>query len=263
MNNDYITDLKKCIDDSEMVFVGIGNELQVKLSSLNEMDSFHDKFQLLEKNEEYEWLIPYLIKYYLNDKFHQEILNAYENLYELIKDKNYFIVSLSTDDLMKKIPFRDDRIVFPCGTYEKLQCEKNCSNELYDLDEENWEKVCGWIEDKVYLSELEQPKCPTCGGNFVFNQYGQPVYNEKGYIENWQRYTKWLQGTVNRKLCILELGVGMEFPSIIRWPMEKVCFYNQKSHFFTVHEMLYQIAGDIEDRGISIKQNALKFLQEI
>ena len=53
MNNDYITDLKKCIDDSEMVFVGIGNELQVKLSSLNEMDSFHDKFQLLEKNEEY------------------------------------------------------------------------------------------------------------------------------------------------------------------------------------------------------------------
>ena len=70
MNNDYITDLKKCIDDSEMVFVGIGNELQVKLSSLNEMDSFHDKFQLLEKNEEYEWLIPYLIKYYLNDKFH-------------------------------------------------------------------------------------------------------------------------------------------------------------------------------------------------
>lgn len=263
MDQNIKLDLLKNIEEADFVFVGIGSELQVKLSVLKEIENFQNKLDYLEKNDDYEWVIPFLIKYYLRQDYHKGIMKAYERLYDLIKDKNYFIVSLSTDDLLKKLPFREDRVVFPCGTYDKMQCENDCNNVLYDVDEKLWKQVCEWIEDKTDISILEQPKCLSCGENLVFNQYGQPVYNENGYIDNWQIYTKWLQGTVNRKLCILELGVGMEFPSIIRWPMEKVCFYNQKSHFYRVHEMLYQVAGDIEERGIAVKQNALEFLQEL
>ena len=64
-------------------------------------------------------------------------------------------------------------------------------------------------------------------------------YDESGYLDQWGHYRKWLQGTLNRRLFVLELGVGMRFPSVVRWPFEKVAFFNQKiasflSDFFSM-----------------------------
>ena len=87
-------------------------------------------------------------------------------------------------------------------------------------------------------------------------------YVEEGYLPQWEKYTKWLQGTVNKKICILELGAGMQFPSIIRWPFEKVAFYNQKASFFRINEKLYQLTEEIGGKGISIERNAREYLLE-
>ena len=59
---------------------------------------------------------------------------------------------------------------------------------------------------------------------------------------------RYLQGTINKKVCLLEIGVGMKYPSVIRWPFEKITFYNQKSELFRVHSRLYQISEEIKDR---------------
>ena len=64
------------------------------------------------------------------------------------------------------------------------------------------------------------------------------------------------------KLCILELGVGMEIPSVVRWPFEKICFYNQKSVFWRVHSSLYQLPEEIRMRGNAIKEDPLTFLKK-
>jgi len=250
------------IKEADFVLVGIGSEMQVKLQALKDMPNFREKLSVLEKEQEKEWLVPFLIRYYLKKGFHSEILRAYENLKKLIDGKNYFIVSLSTDDLIKEIGFKEDRITLPCGTYDILQCEENCAGKLFSIEDGFWNKVCDWIEDRAALGELKEPECPDCGRPLVMNQYGQPKYHEGGYLENWKKYTKWLQGTINRKLCILELGVGMEFPSVIRWPFEKLCFYNQKSTFWRVHSSLYQLAEEIRMRGRSVKEDPLIFLNQ-
>lgn len=255
--------LAQDIRDAELVLIGIGDEMQVKRQALNKISAFNRKLSELEEKQEKEWLRPFLIRYFLRKEFHPEIIGAYERLKKLLEEKNYFIVSLSTDDLIKGIGFKKDRLVMPCGTYDVLQCENNCSGKLFSIEEVFWEMVCGWIENKSSLTELTEPKCPECGASLVVNQYGQPKYNEEGYLKYWKTYTKWLQGTPNRKLCILELGVGMEFPTIIRWPFEKVCFYNQKSHFWRIHSSLYQLSKEIETRGNSVKKDPVIFLNEL
>lgn len=251
------------IKDAELVLIGIGNEMQVKLQALNKISIFTKKLLELEERQEKEWLRPFLIRYYLRKEFHPEIVSAYERLKKLLEEKNYYIVSLSTDDLIREIGFKKDRIVMPCGTYDVLQCENNCTGKLFSIEKDFWAKICGWIENKVSLAELEEPKCPECGAALVMNQYGQPKYNEEGYLKNWQNYTKWLQGTLNRKLCIIELGVGMEFPNIIRWPFEKVCFYDQKTSFWRIHSSLYQLPEEIETRGKSVRKDPVIFLNEL
>lgn len=250
------------IEEAELVLIGIGDEMQVKLRQLKEMDNFKKKLSILEGDAQKEWLIPFLIKYYLDAKYHPDIMKAYQELKKLIENKNYFIVSLSTDDLIGKAELKSDKIVLPCGTYYFLQCEENCQGKLFQIEDILWKQICGWVEDKCPLEKLQEPRCPDCGGHLVMNQYGQKKYNESGYLDNWGRYTKWLQGTVNRKLCIIELGVGTEFPSIIRWPFEKVCFYNQKSTFWRIHSSLYQLSEEIKERGISVKEDPVTFLKE-
>lgn len=255
--------LAQDIKDAELVLIGIGNEMQAKLQALNKISVFNKKLSELEEKQDKEWLRPFLIRYYLRKEFHPEIVGAYERLKKLLEEKNYFIVSLSTDDLIKEIGFKKDRMVMPCGTYDVLQCENNCTGKLFSIEEDFWTKICGWIENRVSLEELEEPKCPECGAALVVNLYGQPKYNEEGYLKNWQNYTKWLQGTLNRKLCIIELGAGMEFPNIIRWPFEKVCFYNQKSSFWRIHSSLYQLSEEIEARGKSVRKDPVIFLNEL
>ena len=97
----------------------------------------------------------------------------------------------------------------------------------------------------------------------VFNNIDAEKYNEEGYLRKWMIYKKWLQGTVNKNLCILELGVGMNYPSVIRWPFEKIAFYNQKSELFRVHSRLYQITEEIKDRGYGICQKPEDFIREL
>ena len=87
-------------------------------------------------------------------------------------------------------------------------------------------------------------------------------YDESGYLENWSIYKKWLQGTINKKLCILELGVDLSFPSVIRWPFEKVAFYNQKADFIRVNERLYHMSEELKDKGISVAKNSIDWLLE-
>ena len=66
--------------------------------------------------------------------------------------------------------------------------------------------------------------------------------------------------TLNKKLCVLELGVGMNLPNIIRWPFEKIAYYNKKASFFRVNGSLYQLTEKLSDKGISIGENAIDFL---
>ena len=87
-------------------------------------------------------------------------------------------------------------------------------------------------------------------------------YDENGYLQDWGVYTKWLQGTLFRKICILELGVGMQCPSVIRFPFEKVGYFNQKADFVRVNEHLYQMTSELGERGISVAMNAIDWLLE-
>ena len=56
--------------------------------------------------------------------------------------------------------------------------------------------------------------------------------------EQWDLYTKWITATINRSTCILELGVSLAQPNLIRWPFEKMASLNYKSEFIRVNKKL-------------------------
>lgn len=253
-----VEQLKEKIQDADFVLIGIGEEFNETFEKIGEHPVLMKGLGEIDKNSELDWAVPFLEKQYLNEQKNNQAVQALKKLFELVKDKNYFVVTTCIDENVKKAGFEIEKIVEPCGNYQFLQCSEKCSETLYEADT----YVTKIVEEaaKGDLSAQEQPKCPICGKPLVFNNILIENYLEKGYLSQWEKYTKWLQLTLNRKLCILELGVGMNLPNVIRWPFEKIAFYNQKASFFRINKSLYQMTQEIGEKGISIEGNAQEFL---
>ena len=248
------------LKNAEMVLVGLGEDLQYDWNALTEDERYREIEKEIGNDEERVWIIPFLQKMVLRQFRDDRWRRAYQNLNNLLAEKNYFIISLCMDDYIYEAGFPGNRIVTPCGGFRKMQCDRNCSHVLVDIPQESYEAVLQYYRGEISIDALREPICDRCGSKLRFNQLGVTQYAEEGYLERWADYTKWLQGTVNKKLCVLELGVGMEYPTVIRFPFEKITYYNQKAFLYRIHFSLSQIGEEIADRGMSVKENPIDFL---
>lgn len=200
--------IRQSIEQAQMVLVGIGTEFAVKEEA--QEDPF---FTELVKNAQTDPAAAALLAFHKSQKKvggceKEQVQKAYEVLADLLKDKNYFVISLCEDGLLEQAGLKENRILTPAK-----EGEEETDSGVYPTD-------------------------------------------------SWETYTKWLQGTLNRNLVILELGVGMELPQLIRFPFEKVAYFNQKSCLYRVHSHLYQMTEEIKERGYSVPMHPVTLLLE-
>ena len=179
---------------------------------------------------------------YLSDPAQSDLKAAYEELYQLIQDKDYYIVTTLTDGAIYEMPFDKNRIVAPCGNIHWRQCSKACTKDI-------WE-------------EGEVPDDPHCKAPLTGNTLKAETYIEEGYLPRWKDYMKWQPGTINRSLVILELGEGFSTPTVMRWPFEKIIYFNQKSKLYRINENFYQLPKEAEKRGVSVHENSVRWMLE-
>lgn len=172
----------------------------------------------------------------------ENALSAYNSLVQKLEGKNYFIVSLCMDDVIYDSLLKQDRIVTPLGGYRYKQCSDACTTELYDK------------ELKI---------CPKCGRELVFNNILAENYVEEGYLPMWDKHKKWLVGTLNKSILVLELGLSMRFPQIIRWPFERIALLNNKACFVRVNNKLPQLNVELKDKGLSYHEDSVDWLNRL
>ncbi len=254
----------KELAESEMVLVGLGEEWN-ETRYLGRDQIYVCGRQWLEA-EGHSWLVPAWMEYCLEDPVKDGLKEARDKLIRCLEGKNYFVVSVSTHTAVARGAWREGRFVAPCGTAWKKQCRNTCNKGPVPVTEEDWQSLRrlfdGLSQGTMFQAEENGLGCcADCGTPYVLNTVYATDYDERGYQDSWQQYTKWLQGTMNRRLLVLELGVGMQFPSVIRWPFEKIAFYNQKAGFYRVNGHLYQLTKELAGKGCGISQNAIDWLR--
>lgn len=257
-----LRELKEKIEDAELVLVGLGESFQYDWNVLLEDDRYREIEQEIGQNEEHIWIVPFLQKMILQKGCEGRWKRAYKTLHDLLEHKNYFVVSLCMDDYLYEAGFDVKRLVTPCGGFRKMQCDRNCAGELYTVPQDSYEAVLRYYRGELPLDALKEPRCEKCGGRLRFNQVGVSRYAQEGYLEQWNVYTKWLQGTVNKRPCMVELGAGMAYPGIIRFPFEKMVLYNRKAFLYRVHPLLYQLGEEVGERGLGIAEDPVDFLEK-
>ena len=81
--------------------------------------------------------------------------------------------------------------------------------------------------------------------------------------KDWEYYTLWLQGTLNKVLILVELEVGLKYPNVVRWPFEKIAYFNMKSTLIRIHKILAQVPQELQGKANSIKMDVNLFVKEV
>lgn len=132
--------------------------------------------------------------------------------------------------------------------------------EEADMNKSDCEKLLTFAEGKNYQIVSVSDNHDIDEVMQGAEKYVNPVLNDSE--EDWENYLKWLQGTLNKNLFVLELGVGFKYPDVIRFPFEKTVYYNRKAYMCRINENLYQLPVEVKDKGTSYKLSTSDFISE-
>ena len=252
------------IEAADMILIGLGEEFDQRSQLLKNENYKRNEKKL--KDDKNEWLIPVLMEE-SRIEMGISISKALDNLVKLLDNKNYYIISTSLSDEIRRRMWLRNHLVVPLGNAYRYQCSEKCDNVPMDMNAKEKELVSSVLKQGLN-AEIRNGsslgKCPLCGKEKRCNTvYLYEEYDERGYQEEWKRYTNWLQLTLNHKVLLLELGVGLNYPSVIRWPFEKIASINQQSRLCRIHESLYHLPEGLAQKGISIPENAIAWLESM
>ena len=111
--------IRQSIEQAQMVLVGIGTEFAVKEEA--QEDPF---FTELAKTAQTDPAAAALLAFHKSQKKvggceKEQVQKAYEVLADLLKDKNYFVISLCEDGLLEQAGLKENRILTPAKEGEE------------------------------------------------------------------------------------------------------------------------------------------------
>ncbi|MDE7340426.1 MAG: Sir2 silent information regulator family NAD-dependent deacetylase [Lachnospiraceae bacterium] len=200
--------------------------------------------------QEAKW--GYWSKHSMVNRFLPPAMPLYRQLYEIVKDKDYFVLTTNVDHQFQKAGFPTERIFATQGDYGNIQCEKGCHPKIYDA-EELFYQMDEARNDCLAPSYLV-PKCPVCGGNMTMHLRCDQYFVED---ENWHeaagRYQNFLKSMEKKKSVFLELGVGFNTPGIIKYPFWQMVNEWKNAEYICINAKEAYAPEKIKDRSICVQ----------
>lgn len=188
-------------------------------------DLYTSSFFPFETQEE-KW--AYWAKHISLNRYETGPKKLYEDLFQLVKNKKYFVITTNVESQFVKAGFPPSSVFEVQGNYSFIQCAKGCHDHLYP-NEQLVKDMIEKTDDCKIPSELV-PKCPICGGPMDPNLRSNPYFVQD---ETWdaqdKAYKQFLEVAEGKSIVYLELGVGFNTPGIIRYPFERMTFHNKNA----------------------------------
>ncbi|MCD7855805.1 MAG: Sir2 silent information regulator family NAD-dependent deacetylase [Clostridiales bacterium] len=274
--NELILRLKSEIENADAVLIGAGAGLSASAGMHYSGERFEKYFADFHRTygitdmysggfypyntmEEYwAWWSRHI---YVN-RYDAEAGKPYTDLLEIVKDKDYFVLTTNVDHQFQKAGFDKKRLFYTQGDYGLWQCSKPCHNKTYD-NEEAVRQMVREQKDMQIPSELI-PRCPVCGAPMTMNLRCDGTFVEdEGWRKASERYSDFIRRHKNFHILFLELGVGANTPIIIKYSFMQMTAENPKAVYACVNKGEAFTALDIKERSICIDCDIAEVLKEI
>ena len=171
------------------------------------------------QTEEEKW--AYWSRHIDYARFAPEGLPLYKKLLELVRGKEYFVITTNVDGQFLKAGFPEEKVFEVQGDYGLMQCATACHPKRYS-NESLIKQMVARQHDCHIPSDLV-PHCPVCGGPMEINVRKDRYFVEdEAWHQRAEAYYAFLEKAQDKKLVLLEYGVGFNTPTIIRFPFERM-----------------------------------------
>lgn len=259
---------KSLIENADAIVIGAGAGLSAAAGFTYSGQRFHENFHDFEAKYNFHDMYSggfypydtleehwaYWSRYISINRYSDPPKPVYNELFELVKDKNYFVITTNVDHCFQKAGFDKRRLFYTQGDYGLFQCSVPCHDKTYD-NEEIVRRMVTEQKDMRIPSALV-PKCPVCGKPMTMNLRADDTFTEdEGWHAACARYETFLSENENKRVLFLELDVGMNTPGIIKYPFWEMTARNQKSVYVCVNRELLYAPKEIAERSLLLSED--------
>ncbi|MBR3227861.1 MAG: hypothetical protein IKF68_04885 [Erysipelotrichaceae bacterium] len=294
---DGIDKLKKALNDADAIVLGAGAGLSTAagytyagerfekyFSDFADRYHFSDMysggFYVLDLPPEKMW--AYWSRNIWINRYAPIPSDFYKRLFEVVKDRDYFVITTNVDHCFQRAGFDRKRLFYTQGDYGLFQSsdpkgitkEKTYDNEDivrrmllaqgFEIAEDNSLIVpeAGKIEMTV-PAELV-PYCPDDGRPMMMNlRSDERFVEDEGWHQAAERYSSFLRSHQDNKVLFLEIGVGMNTPTIIKYAFWQMTAGWDKAVYACLNRGEAYAPEDIIDRSICINDDFRNVIDQL
>lgn len=285
MNNSYTDQIDRLYEelrDADAVLIGAGAGLSTSAGFVYTGDRLTEYFgDFVEKYDipdmysggfmvmqlEPEILWAYWARYIYINRYMDAPKPVYQELFGLVRDKDYFVITTNVDHCFQKAGFDKARLFYTQGDYGLFQSVYPANRGTYD--NEDWVmramEAQGFVRDdeghftvpaggvRMSIPTELIPTCPADGSDVKMNLRGDDSFVEDA---GWHRasaaYADWLGDHDGQHILLLELGVGGNTPVIIKYPFWRMTMDNEQAVYACINYGEAVCPREIAERSICI-----------
>ena len=263
-----IRELSEALDRAEALVIGAGAGLSTSAGFTYSGPRFWDNFSDFAMRYGFKDMYTggfypystleehwaYWSRYIYINRYMDAPLPVYDELYALVADKDYFVITTNVDHCFQKAGFEKKRLFYTQGDYGLFQCSEPCSEETWD-NEESVRQMYFQQRDMRIPSSLI-PRCPRCGKPMTMNLRADETFVEdEGWHQAAERYQNFLRTRKGLRILYLELGVGYNTPVIIKYPFWQYTASNPKAVYASVNKGQALVPRELQHQSICINED--------
>lgn len=293
INNSCIEKLRDALAQAEAVVIGAGAGLSTAAGFTYNGERFNKYFGDFEKKYGFKDMYSggfypfrtleehwaYWSRYIYINRYMDAPKPLYQELFKLVEDKDYFVITTNVDHCFQKAGFDKHRLFYTQGDYGLFQCSGPCHQITY----ENGDMVRKMVESQGYVINVDGildlpedvtpkmvvpsgmvPYCPRCHKPMSMNLRADDTFVEDdGWYQASRRYEGFLHGHKNLKVLFLELAVGFNTPGIIKFEFWRMVHKWKNAEYVCINAKEAYAPEEIRDRSVCIQEDIAEVLKQL
>ncbi len=274
---DIYQEVKKIINEADGILIGASNGLSIAEGYnlfaddswfQKNMEDFRNKYGIHciiqgmpfpYFSQEEKWV--YFSRIIKEKCIQNEPSQIMKNMYELVKEKDYFVVTTNGEDHFIPAGFLSERVFEMEGKLTEMRCSNGCCDDVYSSKETVFR--IAEAEKKGEGLNKFLPKCPKCGGNMEVN-YGESssFIDQRSWQEKAACYREFVNRFRGKGLVALEFGVGRR-NQMIKKPFMQLVSVESLAKYITFNKGEIYILQEIQNKSIGVDEDIAIALDKI
>lgn len=190
------------------------------------------------------------------------VRKPYLDLDAILEGKDFHILTTNQDTQFMKL-YPEEKVSEIQGDHRFFQCSRECCDKVWDAVKPV-EKLYEAMNGGTSVPKEMIPRCPHCGAEAFpwVRGYGNFLQGTK-YTREYEKMSEYLEKNKNRKLLLIELGVGRMTPMFIQEPFWNLTAILPDTFYIGVNDKYDFLPEQIEDKGTVIVENIAKVLEDV